>query len=409
MDELPPPQEERRYLAALILALSRPRLAGSPGARATGEVIRRELEAIGYEIVEHPFSFSGWPARFTVPSIGGIYLGTTLGAAGLLLEGRRGAAGRLLILAPPLLGGVAALSSALVGTLTWGRVDTANWLAIPRGGRLRYLIVAHRDSKSQPVSTLARSLSVTIAVGAWIVLLAAALSPAPGTRLRRSTPGMGRGSRRSTGHARIATTLLAAGAALVAGGTLLRCGIGNESPGALDNASGLAALLGVARRERRNGDVALLVTDGEELWLAGARVAAESLPPADAVINLDGLDDGGRFFLIERYGWPPRASAPHLADAIAAAAAGLGLRIERRGLPLGVLTDHLPLARAGYPAVTIMRGGRGSLRRVHRPSDEAAHLTGEGVQLAVRLVCAALDRIRRTDSPRTIASGGLQG
>jgi hypothetical protein len=72
----------------------------------------------------------------------------------------------------------------------------------------------------------------------------------------------------------------------------------------------------------------------------------------------------------------------------------LGYPISRRDLPLGVLTDHLPLARAGHPAVTIMRGSYCSLRRVHRPGDHIGQLTGEGVLGAVHLVCNTLRRFR---------------
>jgi hypothetical protein len=113
------------------------------------------------------------------------------------------------------------------------------------------------------------------------------------------------------------------------------------------------------------------------------------------MINLDGLDDEGHFYLLERSGWPPRANAPRLAGALVAAAAELGYPIVRRDLPLGILVDHLPLARAGHPALTIMHGSRRSLRRVHRPTDHADELTGKGVLRTVGLVCAALERVRQ--------------
>ncbi len=372
-----PTHEERRFLHALLRDLARPRLAGSEGARLTDRVLLDQFRSLGYQVRERPFSFSAWPARYAVPLVGAAYLVMTLTAAGFLLRGRRSAGVATLLITPPLLGGLAGAASALVSSLPWGRIQTANWLASPRGGSPRYLIVAHRDSKSQPISTQLRTTAAATAILAWTTLLAAAVTS----------------TRRPSSPRRLATRIAATIGAL-AGGTLLRCRVGNESPGALDNASGLAALIGIARRERGRGDVAFLVTDGEELWLAGAREAASRLPKNDAVINLDGLDDEGCFYLIDRFGWPPRSNAAQLAVAITDSAAELGYPIVRRDLPLGILVDHLPLARAGHPAVTIMRGSYRSLRRVHRPTDHVDQITGEGVLGTVQLVCSTLQRVR---------------
>src|SRR5690606_19091292 len=119
----------------------------------------------------------------------------------------------------------------------------------------------------------------------------------------------------------------------------------------------LATLLGIAERERTADDIAFLVTDAEELGLAGARAIAPRMPPVFGVINVDGIDDHGTFHVVERFGWPRKKGlAPHLAAAVLGAADRLGMSARRRDAPFGILLDHMPLVEAGTPALSIMRG-----------------------------------------------------
>jgi len=191
---------------------------------------------------------------------------------------------------------------------------------------------------------------------------------------------------------------LVLGAALSAGLSALVlafCWVENNSPGALDNASGVAALLGLAHQQRGAGDVALLVTDAEELGLAGARAIAQDLPSVIGAINLDGIDDVGHFLVVERFGWPRRrGQAAHLAAALLRAGQDLKLDLRRRDAPFGIMLDHMPIVDGGTPALSLMRGGVESLRRVHRPADNLAHLRGGGVASAIELVGRALDLLR---------------
>jgi Zn-dependent M28 family amino/carboxypeptidase len=139
--------------------------------------------------------------------------------------------------------------------------------------------------------------------------------------------------------------------------------------------------------------VAFLVTDAEELGLAGARAAARSLAP-DVVLNLDGLDDEGSFLVLDRHDPLRRRRAPALAAAVRDAGARVGEAVRYRALPPGLLTDHIPFAEAAS-AVTIMRGRIRSLLRVHRPGDRADRLSGDGAARAVVLLEEVMRR--RTD------------
>lgn len=368
---------ERAEAAGALSALARPRLTGSAGAAQVELELRRRLEALGYEIREIPFEFSSWPGRWGVPATGALVIAATGAAALLLVQGEAGWAALALAGAGALAYAMLRSARLAIVRLPWGRIRSANWLVHRPRARPRYIVMAHRDSKSQPLPTLGRITAGALAVGAWVLLLAVA----------------GLTALDAAWGASFATA--AAAAAGVAGGALLLlCGVGNASPGALDNASGLAALLAIARAECGRADVAFLITDGEELGLAGAEALAPHLPPVDGIINLDGLDDEGPFRIAESYGWPVRRGvAPRLAAALLDAAAELGLTIERGGVPAGVMVDHVPFARAGHPAVTLMRGTFRSLLRVHRPTDAVSRLAGDGVAAGARLVCAALARL----------------
>ncbi len=181
-------------------------------------------------------------------------------------------------------------------------------------------------------------------------------------------------------------------AAVLAGGAvvLLASPAANRSPGALDNASGLAALLAVA--ERAPADIGFLVTDGEELGLAGARAALGRLPDVAGIVNLDGLDDRGPLRIAEGRGGGRRGPAGELAATLLEEARSQGVAVVRRPLPPFVMVDHEPLARAGLPALTVLKGGWRSLLRVHRPADTADRITGTGAAEAATIVLAALRR-----------------
>lgn len=373
----PPAEERRRSAAEAIRALARPRLTGSDGAAETAAALRHRLEALGYEVRDVPFSFSTWPGRFGLPLVGGLYLLDMAAATALLWDGR-GPAALLVLLAGVLaIGALLALARPAIRRLGRGRVETADWLVQRPGTRPRYLVMAHRDSKSQPVSTLARTAGIIAAIAAWAGLVAAAAAAA----VEPTRPP--------------APLLLGAGAvALLGGAALAFSWAGNRSPGALDNASGLAALLDVAGRERGARDVGFVVTDGEELGLAGAHAIKDRLPPVLGIINLDGLDDGGELRVVDGHGWRRRGRAPRLTDALLGAAGALGVAARCQGLPPGMRVDHIPLAEAGLPAVTVMRGTLGSLRRVHRPRDEAARMDGTGAAVTAAVVCGALRLLR---------------
>lgn len=369
--------DERRRAQEAVRVLSKPRMTGGAGAAAVEAELRRRFQQTGYRLTEMPFSFSTVPGRFGVPALGAIHLIGVIVATVAVTAGDPIAALIALGVSLVLVGGLAWLAPLLIRRLPWGRVETTNWLLSAGSVTPRFVVVAHRDSKSQLVPIAIRAASVGASLFAWVALAIIAL-----VQLTSGIDPAGIGPVTGVAAALLALPLLMSPAL-------------DKSPGALDNASGLATLLGLAERLKDDDEIAFLVTDGEELGLAGARAAAAAMSPVEGIINIDGIDDRGEFLIMERHGFPRRGSAPHLATALFAAARVLDLPVERRDLPLGIQVDHMPFQDAGLAALTLMRGNRRSLWRVHLPADNAGRTTGIGAADAMALVHGAL-AIRRT-------------
>jgi len=98
-------------------------------------------------------------------------------------------------------------------------------------------------------------------------------------------------------------------------------------------------------------------------------------------VNLDTLDDTGVLAVVSHDG-----GGAALAERVAAALGVLGIPVRSRRLPLGILVDSLPLARAGAQAVTVARLDWSTLRRLHTARDTAdglAFATAERVGRAL--------------------------
>ena len=357
---------EPASLLDTIRRLARPRITGSDGAGQVEAEVRHRFRELGYDVEELPFSFSTLPGRYGLPAAGLVLAAAAAAAGWTLLHGRPAAAASVLaaglvMAALPLLFLEAALR------LPWERVETTNLFFTREAPR--WIVMAHRDSKSQGAPTAIRTVALALALAGWAVLAVSAIGGLAGASIATAWVWAGAG------------TLMAAALVLVLSVT------GNASPGALDNATGLAALLALASRVPP--DVAFLVTDGEELGLAGARAVPGRLPEVAGVINLDGLDDDGALRIAEGRA-AGRRTAGTLATALLETARERGVAAVRRPLPPFVMVDHEPLARAGIPAVTVLRGGWRSLLRVHRPADTATRLTGTGAATVVSVVLDTL-------------------
>jgi hypothetical protein len=361
---------------AVLAEIAKPRLTGSHGAEEVTGTVRACFEALGYEVHDRAFQYNPWPGRFGITAVGVLYLVATLAAAGFLYANDPFPAIAILLILLVAAGLIALFARPAIDAMSFGSQPGLNLLAQRPDRRPRYIIMAHRDSKSQPVPLSFRGPAIIVAALVWLGLLLGAAAHTA----RPLAPAL---------------ILLLGALGAVAGIILILCWVDNSSPGALDNASGVVAALGIAAREADAGDIGFLITDAEELGLAGARAAAPHLPPVYGVINLDGLDDEGVFYVLERFGTLRKTGlAPHLAAALLQEADATGEPANRRDLPFGIPVDHIPIVRAGIPALTVMRGSVKSLSRVHRPSDDLEHLRGDGIDRTIALVGGALARLR---------------
>ncbi len=127
-----------------------------------------------------------------------------------------------------------------------------------------------------------------------------------------------------------------------------------ESPGAADNATGLAALLGMARawaglRPRRTIELVAFGCEEPAAWGASHFVAAREPEPIAAMINLDALGppvDATRTIVAD-----PRLAA-FAAESAHATGWSVEQQLDARDFPYA---DHAPFVAAGIPAAWIWR------------------------------------------------------
>jgi acetylornithine deacetylase/succinyl-diaminopimelate desuccinylase-like protein len=337
-----------------VLALTRE--AGTPGAAAARDLAAAHLEALGFRVERQRFAF-------TPSSLNGFpVFGAGLGGLGLLLlplltDARAPGWAAALVLA----GGLLLLGVVAVGIgLGWlplggGSREEVNLVARRGTGPVRRWIVAHLDTKAQVQSMAGRLVAVWIIALAVAVLAALAL-----TRLGHvvTVPVAGAG----------------AGTAVLAGALAGRGRLRGASYGARDNGTGVAAALAAAEAVT-DPATGILITGAEEFGLVGARVFvvqhADALRGA-VVVNLDTIDQEGELAVVSH---DARGAALARLEAPRLAAAGLPPRLRR--LPVGILTDSLPFARAGLPAITIGRLTWRTLRTIHTPRDTLAGLSLE--------------------------------
>ena len=230
--------------------------------------------------------------------------------------------------------------------------------------------MAHIDSKSQPVPILVRAAGVTILCLTWLAATVAGGLGAVGVAAPTSVWGA------------------LAVAALIGAVPVIATTVGSRSPGALDNASGVATVLSAAAATAAT-DVGVCLTSAEELGLAGARAWALAMARTAVAINVDGVDDNGQTTCMYSGRKPARLIA-----SVLTAANHTGSVVRAHRLIPGVLTDGVALADAGWEVVTLSKGGARTLARIHTPADRADEVTGTGIDEVARIIVAFVDKGR---------------
>lgn len=355
------PVTARAHLEALA---AHPRPAGGEAEARARAHSARVLRALGYVVREEPFDYSSFPGMWATP-LGGLAAAFLLATVTwLAADGRPWAALALLAVT----GGallVATLWLARYGVLRfpWCRARSVNLAAVRGAGEPAVWLMAHLDSKSQPVPMLLRAGGVTVHLLTWVAVLLLVLGQAAG--LLRAIPGL---------------WLAVASVGVLAALPVMASVVQGRSPGALDDASGVATVLRAAESLDAGLPVGILLTSAEELGLAGARAWAAGRPPGIA-LNVDGVDDTGSAIWMLSGRRPPR-----LVEAAARASRETGIVATPRSLIPGLLVDAVALAESGWEAMTLSRGTVRTLARIHTPADDLAALDGRGVEEAARLL-----------------------
>jgi hypothetical protein len=320
-----------------------------------------ELHRLGFIVREEPFEYSAFAGRFGAPSFG-----LLLPAAATLavVVANRGAAD------------VPWLAIVIIGLAILAAIGLARGVSnapvMRRAGMnieatrgpapVKLWLVAHLDSKSQPVPMLVRVAGVVVlAVGLGGVALSLLARPS----------------------AAVAALVVA----WVGGLPLMLSVVGERSAGALDNASGVAAVLDAAAALSPALPIGVLISDAEELSLAGARAWARSRP-AGVALNCDSIDDGGPLTAMFTRRRPSRLLST-LAEASAASKETLRIR---RLLP-GILTDSVAFADAGWETLTLSRGTLRTLLRIHTSRDDLQSMRGVGIAGAARVLARTASRL----------------
>lgn len=368
-----------RTLLEEVRRFTYPRGSGGPGELGAGEDVAAELRAAGLDVHREAFRAS----RTALPRLR--FFAHGIGAAALAAVGVSSAShpGAAAVLA---LAGLAWMAAAgrwnrrverAFDTGAMIRSDNVEGIRAGRGDRpVRVVVMAHRDTKSSlwptfvPAFVLLLCAASMLGAAVWLGAIALAGGVAPS---------------------------LAAPAWILAA-LLLVAGVnpsGDASPGAMDNASGVAVLLAAARTlpkedALRDAELRFLCTGAEEIGLAGAmrwiQAHGEELDAERTLfVNVDSVGVGTRILAADVRGTAPGGVPAATLLRNAAREAGVPLRILSMLPAAGV--DTMPIASRGFATVTLLGEVTGRAAwRIHSARDTADHLNEEGLQRALRLV-----------------------
>jgi len=281
-----------RPLLEDVAALAFPRFPGTDGERRAADFVEERFRSCGLETVREPFRASPTAVR----RLRLVAHGTVAAGAWILaLLGPDQPASVLLGLA---------LLAALPLFSRWRpaierafdaqpQIESANVIGRRPGGGSTVVLMAHVDSKSAALPTFVPVVIILAAVVAIVVATAIALLRVAGLEVPAGPPAL--------------LFVTAAGLLLVP-----FIPVGNRSPGAMDNASGVAVLLELARTLPGDADLAgvdlvFLATGAEEIGLCGSMRwaqahAADLNRDRTVVINLDSVGVGRQLLAVDVHG-----------------------------------------------------------------------------------------------------------
>jgi Zn-dependent M28 family amino/carboxypeptidase len=195
---------------------------------------------------------------------------------------------------------------------------------------------------------------------------------------------------------------------ILSGIPLLFLDYGNDSPGAIDDASGVGLLLhlaGVIAKHPNLSEklgITVLITSAEELAVKGAlayvtehgtRLHNQAEGGGLHVLNFDGIGVDGKIYLVGGSNRVAGPSGGNLFNLIKRSAEELGILVGRFILP-GALFDHVPFANEGFDALSVIGIGKSSWV-VHSGNDSPEKLHVDGFNQAGRLAIRVIEKFSR--------------
>lgn len=382
------------------------RMAGTAGELAARSYIRLTAGEFGLEMRDEEFSYSDLPFKVAVP-------------ATCVLIGSLSMVGSLTYLWNSW---TAAIAGAILLFVVWlslkwsdmfdrlalrGRKRSANLIGeVPSegGGDAAGLIIlsAHYDSKSQVMPVLLRAsffilgFGIALAFGVW--LLAAGILSAAGVRL--------------PGNVAVFWSSMLVPALMLA---LIFNFSRNTSPGALDDASGVALILEIARclasRPLEAYDVRIAAFGCEELGLCGSisHLAAheEELRARGALmLNFDmPFTSSGKVSVNTGFEFPRVKTSERLNGLIYEAGAEMGIEVQNLYIPVGAGVDHMPWVKHGMEATGMVCASA----HVHSSHDTADRVNREGLRRAGEITLAVLRKLDQEASSASSTNGSGAG
>ncbi len=388
--------------------ISRPRMVGTPGEESIRQEISRRLEGMGLNVRHQPFRFSTTLEVFIALEI---LVSQLLVLASIWIS--RSAPGAAVFLVIPLVAivvGAGRLNRsvsrhsfspspdkrfAFWSNICWtigAHYATENIVGTYPGAARkpnlpRLYLVAHYDSKSQRIPLTIRIALFTISIiGSLLfsgLIVVAIFVPA--------------------------LTLLyymVAGVVLLSSIPLLFLDYGNDSPGAIDDASGVGVVLHLAEiladypEIHDHLDVTVLLTGAEELGTAGAfayvqenqsEIRDQSATSGLHVLNFDGVGVAGSLYLVAPGKVNGSSTGIALRKLITEACHELGYQIGIFRLP-GALFDHMPFADLGCDTASLIAIGKHTWF-IHSSNDSDDKLDLRGIERAGRVGLKIVEKL----------------
>ena len=375
-------------------ALSFPRKTGTEGEKKAAQSIVRILEGLGYETAEEEFSIliPPWVWMKGNPLLSSLLL--------LILWLAHGKIPFLAFLLSTLY-----LLSLFVWDRVWLRIGEWMVSADPSQGRIRtenivarfpgdrkekpLYLMAHYDSKSQSFNLYLRTGLFLLAGGSgglfslcvWIQAF--------------------RGWMGAQGYSIPLFFHLSFFLSLAIHLVLIFSESGNRSEGAVDNASGVGALLAIARvlafQNRKGVDLRFVFTGAEEIGLLGSlmfkkRWGEKMVEEGARLINIDSVGKRGKM----RVCGSGQAGKKWLKQALSLAREK-GMSLQPLRFHKGILMDHLPFCQLQVPSLSLTSVSTEGWH-LHTPRDRFSLVHSEGLAEMEGFVLALVDSMA-TNSP----------